>query len=221
MHRIYTIWKELLDLLFPRRCVGCTTVGADLCEACTELIVRNDMELPENTFAPLSYHDRRVREAIHRLKFRGAYSIAQSLAPFLTEALIDIASDSALFDGKETEMLVIPVPLYKKKLRVRGFNQCHYLAQYAVKETHLQNLRIRNDVLVKHKETESQVKTESKHIRKHNIRDSFSVPNPEYVRNSVCVILDDVITTGATLRECEQVLKKAGARKVYCLAVAH
>ena len=107
--------------------------------------------------------------------------------------------------------------MHRSRKRVRGFNQSELIA---ARLSSLINLRAENHILRKNKKTAPQVGL-SGEKRRNNIIGSFSVSNPESVKNKNVILVDDVKTTGATLEEAARVLKNAGAGKIWAVTVAH
>lgn len=112
--------------------------------------------------------------------------------------------------------LIIPVPLHFTRLFVRKYNQSAILADEISKHT---GIKAEYKTLVKTKKTLPQVLCDSKQRAK-NIKNAFKVKYPELVKDKRIVLIDDVFTTGATLRECAKVLIKAGAKSVDALTIA-
>lgn len=112
--------------------------------------------------------------------------------------------------------LVLPVPLHKKRLRHRGFNQSALLARHVAKRI---SIPLITDCLVRVKDTVPQVGLHAKE-RKKNIKNAFEVRN-KCIEAKRLMLIDDVFTTGATVRECSKVLKKAGAKDIYVVTLAH
>jgi ComF family protein len=109
--------------------------------------------------------------------------------------------------------LVAPVPLHPSRLRQRGFNQALLLAQ-AFPEVPLER-----EFLARQRHTPPQAGLNPKE-RRDNVKGAFAVPRPELVKGKSILLIDDVFTTGATVRECAKVLRRAGAREVNVLTVA-
>lgn len=112
---------------------------------------------------------------------------------------------------------IIPVPLHKKRLRQRGFNQSALLAKYLARHI---GVPLSLDCLVKIRDTMPQVGLNAKE-RKKNIRKAFEISNKKLIRGKNIVLVDDVFTTGTTVRECSKILKKSGAKDIYVLTLAH
>ncbi len=159
-------------------------------------------------------YDEGLRELIHLLKYNGVRPAAAVLGRMLAEA---IAPLTPVFT--QDEVLVIPVPLYKGKMRQRGFNQAELIARAALK--HLGDPRLRLDAafLQRVRDTHSQIGLTS-HQRRENMRGAFAVPVAAEVNGREVVLVDDVYTTGTTVSECAKVLRRAGARRVWVATVA-
>jgi len=146
-----------------------------------------------------------LRKAINLLKYHNMKRLSKPLSKVMLQ--MDIPKADA----------VIPIPLYKDRLRQREFNQSALLAKYTAKNT---GAALLVDCLVKIKDTKPQVGLSSRE-RRRNIKNAFDVEKKEFIKGKDILLMDDVITTGATVRECSRVLKKAGAANIYVLALAH
>ena len=117
--------------------------------------------------------------------------------------------------------VVVPIPLYRRRERARGFNQAALIAEVFIQ--HLQGIgsvHIEYDNLIKIRNTVSQTKLNSYEQRAHNVHDSFSLTYPERVIGKNVILVDDVYTSGATIREAVSILKRAGAQKIIAFVVA-
>lgn len=155
-----------------------------------------------------------LRELIHLLKYDHVQPAGAVLGRMLAEAIADL---QPLF-GSET-ILVVPVPLFFRKKRQRGFNQAEIIARAALKQIGGDRLQLAPDVLERCRETQSQIGL-SRHQRRENMRGAFAVVRPEKVEGREALVVDDVFTTGTTVSECARVLRRAGATKVFVATVA-
>lgn len=161
-----------------------------------------------------SYEDE-LREMIHLLKYGGVYPAAKVLGQMLALA---IAKLEPVFTAEP--VVVVPVPLHRRKQRQRGFNQAELIARAALKLGGWQNgLRLCPRVLERKRETTSQTGL-TRHQRRENLRGAFAVAQPERVKGREILLVDDVYTTGATLMECARVLRRVGAGKIWVATVA-
>ena len=170
--------------------------------------------------AILAYKEPLVRNAIWEMKYRGNREITKRLAKVVYEFLLAEVEDWQTFSNF-IEPIIIPVPITKKRKVERGFNQSERLSIYIDKLDRGHNFGVKLGLLEKVKETPKQSLSKSRSERLENLKGSFKVKEPEQIRGRNIIILDDVITTGATMREIKKCLKQAGARKVVGVAVAH
>jgi ComF family protein len=156
-----------------------------------------------------------LRELIHLLKYNQVRPAANVLGRMLAEAIADL---QPLLAG--SEVLVVPVPLHRRKLRERGFNQSELIARAALKlQPAVDRFRLSATALERRRETKSQIGL-SRHQRRENIRGAFAVANPHEVAGLGILLVDDVFTTGTTVSECARILRRAGASKVCVATVA-
>lgn len=198
----------LLDLFFPERCAACGRPGALFCGAC-----RRELRPypPDETTAGLEamtvawLYERPVRRAVHALKYRRKRRVAGALADALADALATPPVGDAL----------VPVPLHAGRLAERGFNQSEELARRLAARW---RLPMRADGLARARDTGHQAGL-SRRERLGNVVGAFvwraSEPPPARV-----ILVDDVLTTGATLAACADALRAAGAREVRAVALA-
>ena len=207
----------VLDLLFPRRCVFCRRFlekgESDICARCeTELpYTSNGGEQVGRHFAlciaPL-YYEKDVRESIRRYKFHDAELYAYAYGKLVAGCIRDRLSGQ--FD------VISWVPLSEKRLRERGYDQAMLLAKAAASELGVEAV----PMLEKVRDTAKQSQTGSAEKRRANIAGAYRVLEPERVQGRRILLIDDVVTTGATLDECARTLRRAGAPAVFCAALA-
>jgi len=149
-----------------------------------------------------------VQRLIYRFKYRGEQYLSHFLGGFLSKRLKE---------QKDWEYsYLVPVPLHKKRLRERGFNQASLLASEIAKNL---NLTVLGDVLLRIKETSVQAGL-GRQERFVNLKQVFSVKDSLKLKGQSVVLVDDIYTTGSTANECSRVLLEAGVKKVYVLTVA-
>ncbi len=236
LHTINIILKKiqttLLDAFFPIRCLGCNTFDDWICEECHTTLpiltqqhcpvckkhtTNNGVVCPEcfnitkdninGVFVASYYNDKLLKKSIHYYKYRFVRDLSEPLSLLLAQAL----NNSTL----PTPDIIIPVPLHKRRLRWRGFNQATELA----KSLDLQ-IPLITDILLRVRYTMPQVKMKNKIKRQENLTDAFVITNNTSIKNKNILLIDDVITTGATLTECAHTLKLNGAKTVFCLVLA-
>ena len=159
----------------------------------------------------------RVKEAIHALKYDGLYAVAPRLGEFLAEAV------SRLADEAPANMLVVPVPLHRSKHADRGFNQARPLATQALRtlgKTHPGwRMTLAASSLVRQRATASQAGLTPR-MRRMNVRGAFKVSDPAAVKDRHVLVIDDILTTGATARAVSKALLDAGAASVWVATLA-
>lgn len=217
-----TLLARLLDFIFPARCVGCNARGHYLCARCLERAPEADsVELPDS-FALFTYDYAPIKRAVWLLKYRGARTVAKPLGQALYGRLIEYLADAlALYPGEQDKQwLVIPIPLSAKRLRERGFNQAEHLArQLATRDT--TTFQLAPKILTKIIHTPTQVSIKDRRARLANLAGAFVVTDKNAVTGRNIILVDDVITTGATITEAKRTLLAAGARRIIGIAVAH
>lgn len=223
----------LWDLLFPVRCVSCRNPGSWWCDSCrksSELIRRNPCPscasrkaihdcpktLDLDGLAALGfYHDRKLRSVLHALKYKGADVVMSALENRLgewAEERLDVWPWSGLSDLAIQSAIGTP-----QSVRRRGFDQARLLAQVVNRE--LIPWACPCDVLSRSNSLEPQAKLQVGEIRRANVTGSFSLKVGATIPSNI-LLVDDVLTTGATLSEIAKVLRAGGAQKVFALVLA-
>ncbi|HEY4482726.1 MAG TPA: phosphoribosyltransferase family protein [Candidatus Paceibacterota bacterium] len=207
---------KLLDLLFPRSCIGCGAKHELLCETCLAVLPIADND-KENCRARFAYGDKTVRQAIWQLKYKHKRGFGEILGTALGELLLEDLSDLAELENFRNPTL-IPVPMSIKRLRERVYNQAELIASAVAKVT---SLPLIPKAVIKIKDTPSQVSQHNRTKRLKNLEEAFSILDPALIKNRNIIIIDDVYTTGATMAELTRTLKKSGAKRVLAYTVAH
>lgn len=205
---------RLLDLLFPPKCPFCGRVldAPGVCDACGRHLpwVPDSQAVREGAdglrcAAPLWYEDK-VREAILRMKFQGVSAAAEPLGALVAQCAAEHLPGE--FDT------VTWVPVSRKRLRCRGYDQSRLLAESACRCWETKPAAL----LEKTEDNPAQSSLTEAAARRANVRGVYrALPGAAGRR---ILLIDDVCTTGATLTECIQVLREAGAASVVCAAVA-
>ncbi len=163
-------------------------------------------------------YDSEMREMLHTLKFGGMQRVAEHvLGEWMAGAFLKLEGEAA------AELVVVPVPLFEERERERGFNQAMLLARAGVKRvTKLRpwwKLELRPEALVRSKDTRALFALRPDQ-RRRGLRGAFQIGDAAAVRGREVLLVDDILTTGATARECAKVLLRAGAAKVWVATVA-
>ena len=204
----------LLDILLPKKCVGCGKEGQYICKDCEIFLseVPNLMEVrpPSVRSSVMSVweYEGIIEKAILKIKYDGYYDIINELAD---KALEKIELHLPL------DTYITYVPMFQKKEKQRGFNQAELIARKIGDRYTRQAGRL----LEKVRDNRSQVDLGPAE-RIENVRDVFSAAPSELmeVRPQSVLLVDDVYTTGATMAECMKVLKKAGVKNIWGFTLA-
>lgn len=220
------MFRFILDLIYPKRCVSCGQLGTYLCPDCltkveflqmqycpgckfvakrglTHLKCRSKTRL--DGIQSLAIYEGGVRQLIQKIKYKGAFDILSEVLPtFLQRVFLEF----------EPGLTLIPVPLHSDRLQYRGFNQATLLTQ---KLANYFNEPYFLNYLSRKRNTVSQTHL-SRQERLLNLKDAFLASNE--VRGKSFLLVDDVWTTGATLNEAARELKKKGANKIYAFTMA-
>ncbi|MBQ8940261.1 MAG: ComF family protein [Firmicutes bacterium] len=228
--RFSDIKETLLELIFPNCCMVCgevlefhkekwlcpkcrlETISGKTCDICGVPIIANNICSDcqnkklyfKRAYCAYEYKDK-VRKAIHNIKFNNEPRNVE----YFARPLYDYAKSHG-FSGAD---IVVPVPMHKKKLKQRGYNQSAMLASF------LANLGMGEyrEALVKIRDTQNQHDLSEKERLK-NLKDAFTVTGD--VKDKKILLVDDIYTTGSTVNECAKTLIKAGAESVEVICIA-
>lgn len=157
-----------------------------------------------------------LRTLLHLLKYEGMEPLAKRLGTLLADQILAIPE----LPG---DLLIVPVPLYGKKRRQRGFNQSALLARGALEALRTGRpalqVKVADSALTRRRATQSQAGL-SPHQRRVNVRGAFFVSRGEAVAGRNVLLIDDIYTTGATARACSEALRRAGAKTIWVATVA-
>jgi ComF family protein len=219
MHKFF---NTLLNIFFPRHCISCGDNVEDLCIKCLADSPAAEYEDTDWIFPILNYRHPPIKKAVWLLKYKGKKEFAKIFAETMYPRILEEISELKLLDGFHNPLLV-PIPLAPKRHAHRGFNQAELICQNLAKMDGNLNFKLETNILIKLKDTENQVKIKDRKIRLKNLTGSFSIKNLEKnkIKNRNIILIDDVITTGATLTEAKKTLQKAGAKKIIAFTIAH
>lgn len=224
--------KLLLDLIFPEECLNCQAAGALVCPACLNqlkfCLARQDAYLAKNNLLEIfiagDYQDRQLASLIKKYKYNFLSRLGKILAQFLitfwqAEDIANIYPALKIIKAKPADnIILIPVPLTKRRQRWRGFNQAEILArELSVQLGYGLDLNLKR---IKNRPPQASL---DEAARLKNLQDVFYYPTevaPLNLTNKIIILVDDVTTTGATLNAAAAALKRAGATKIYGLVLA-
>lgn len=207
----------LLDLLYPSKCAFCGALIEKKCRGCCEKCEKN-LPFTKNggkqsgnfftvSLSPL-YYEREVRDALLRYKFQRMSAYCEPFGILMADCV------SAYLENQVD--IVTWVPLSGKRLKKRGFDQSQLLAETMAQELWLPC----KPVLEKTVHTAQQSRTGSAEKRRANVSGAYQVRDKSLVSGKTVLLIDDIVTTGATFSECARMLGIAGAERVYCAALA-
>lgn len=227
----------ILDILFPKRCVGCGRIGKYFCEKCTSSI---RIILPSETICPVCEkpaidgathpgcrtrytvdgltsffrYDGVVRKAVKSIKYRRVFDLAKEFINLVPSPLF-----SQLPIRNFQFAILIPVPLHWLRQRDRGFNQAEALGALLTQKL---QISLRTDMLRRVKMTAPQVEMKKREDRLKNMEGVFAVGTGTLTHGHIDAIFlfDDVFTTGATMRAAANILKRAGVKFVWGITMA-
>lgn len=209
------MFHDFINLLYPKLCYACDSVLKSneqiLCTACLHALPIADHHLEkdnpvekifygripvENATALLLFDKKGMaQKLIHNLKYRGHQEIGPFLGAWLGEELKGL-------EGWKDVTTVVPVPLHRKKLKIRGFNQVAGFGQEIAKAL---GVPYREDILLKISATQTQT-LKTRFARWGSIDETFFLKEKSSLENAHVLLVDDLVTTGATLEACAQKL---------------
>ena len=210
------LYHYIMELLFPRKCVLCGKLlkkeELDLCRDCR-------MEAPVysggksklqflDSFAAVWYYEKSVRNSLLRYKFRGARSYAVSYGRLLAMSLLE--QENLEFD------LLTWVPVSRLRKFRRGYDQVELLAKAVGAELGMTPIALLRKI--RHNRPQSGISDAA--ARRANVLGAYRMEPVAEISGKRILLLDDILTTGATAGECARILKTAGAKEVHCAAIA-
>lgn len=242
MHWLSYALQQLRNAIFPTRCIYCETVGDKaICDACSEQLVKVGENycircgrIRKTSFrAPdcgvchgeplgvirarsLLRYDDGGRRALAAFKYEGSLAAGKQLSSALRK-YIAVGFAEVFDEPGLVADAVVAVPLHARRLRQRSYNQAELLAEAVALELRVQLIR---RALIRRRDTPTQVGL-SAPKRYDNVRGAFAVAKASgsKLQGKTVLLVDDLMTTGATLRACASALKKGGARRVYGLTL--
>lgn len=226
---------RLLDLVWPNDCIGCEAPLSEraLCPSCRRRIATRITPACVRCHLPLTA----ARAVCRRCQDQPpAFAAALALGPYrpdelacplgravralkyhgLRRAAVDLGELLAQRYRFDSRALIVPVPLHPERLRSRGYNQAALLARTLARR---RGLSYDLSLLARARATSTQAQLASAEARRRNMEDAFTVRRPDVVRGRRVVVVDDVMTTGATAEGCARALREAGAVAVYVYTV--
>lgn len=221
----------IIDLLFPKFCLGCGYLGVYLCPSCSNKLesTKNDICLYCNKASlfglthpncsrnhgidgsmSIYHYNPLLKKIIKNIKYRLATDVWQEFCKVIEPQVI---IKLGFYKKLSRDFFIQPIPLSKLRYNERGFNQAKMISSFFQKLLDFPTI----DLLIRKDDRLPQAQTKNKRIRYFNVKDVFI--NTGNVPENI-LLIDDVITSGSTIKEATRILKTAGAKKVYALALA-
>ena len=213
--KLQAIPRLLINALFPQHCLGCKRLDVELCANCLRSIIDPEVLSADSQIQLLTlgrYTTPLLQRAIKQLKFHGQHSIGKPLGEALAAT---IAKERVIENPDNT--LVLPIPLHKKRMQERGYNQAACIAQPIAS---LLGIEYTDTILARAVSTHRHADMEHAERWKH-IRGAFSLrPGAEQqIEGKHMLLVDDVVTTGATALEAAHLLLSQGAKRITICAI--
>ncbi len=231
------IWEAIVDFVYPKVCAGCGVWGTILCVECLDRLDTVDQICPVcGEGSPMGWTHKPCKTpkgmdgliTIFEYREPVMHSVVDEIKYGFNKELVKIILKDFVFETGITFDLLVPVPLYYYRENWRGFNQAELLAE--VVGSQMSNAKTER-VLKRVRNTKQQVLMKSREEREKNIKGAFAVDHrfqlssppagETSLRKKKILLVDDVFTSGADMRECTRILKKAGVEVVWGLALAH
>lgn len=220
--------SDLLDLILPRYCAVCghilSSTEKDICLDCLYRMPRIEHDAQKEIeklfwgIIPIeratSYIYYRKGSPYNNLLHLAKYKNRPDVARYLAAAAATELAAQGFFDGIDA---IIPLPLSKKKKRKRGYNQCDYIAEGLSKVTSIPVIR---DAVARTVANETQTH-KNRDERWQNVAGIFAVTKPEALQGKHLLLVDDVLTTGATIASCAACINSLPGTKVSLFTIAH
>lgn len=227
---------NILDIIYPRRCLACGRFGKYFCNRCTGTIriigvseaicpicerpaiggrthPRCQTSYSLDGLTSIFCYDGIIRQAIKSLKYRYVSDLTDEFISLIPSSVFN-----NLAIQQYNNCILVPIPLHSSRFRSRGFNQAEVLGRPLAGRLHIP---IRNDILRRVKATTPQVEMKDRGKRLDNMKGVFAVHHDSCLLSHETIILfDDVFTTGATMRAAGETLKRAGAKSVWAVTMA-
>ncbi len=206
-------FEKALNLFFPIKCGVCGKIGLPICNKCEEIIKKHEINLTNkelfNTNIEIKKifiykYDDIIRDLLINYKFNDYSYLADTFAYL-------IKNNKKMFGILKSYDIIIPVPLHKKRLLERGYNQTELIAKKL-------GIKMETNCLIKIKNIKPQ-STKNAEERKKDIKNTYILKNEEKIKGKKVLLFDDIYTTGSTANECIKTIIKA-TNKIGFLSIA-
>jgi len=212
----------IFSWLYPKKCVGCSKEGIYLCKNCRKKIypvrqVYNSQPGIFDIWLSVFRYNQIIKGLIHKFKYRfigqaGEILIKKALRFLSVEPIFRFSLNQI----KKVKPILVPIPLHWYRFNWRGFNQAKIISRYLADDWHL---RIDDQLIQRNKFTWPQSGL-SRAKRIENVADAFKINRFRRIKNSPFLLVDDVLTTGETMRQAGRLLKKRQASWIGAFSLA-
>jgi competence protein ComFC len=215
MRALNNIFEFLLEIFLPKeeKTIALENISE---EHLLSLEKANEIHVPKLK-SIFNYKDKIIKRAIWEIKYNRNDKILKTFSKILYEFIFEAFADEIAFSNFK-DPIIVPIPSSRSK-KEKGFNQAELIAKEIFRIDNGKNFKIRIDFLSKIKETQNQSKIKNRTDRLKNLINAFSASTEADGEN--IILIDDVITTGATMKEATRALKEAGAKNVLGFSIAH
>lgn len=226
---LFKAWRSSLDILFPPICLNCRgnllSRGEKenlLCSTCFNGIkIYSNIVRPDprfNLMAIGSYENSALRELLHYFKYNGFLAAKIPLEKLIVKWLD--TNSSLVSSILDSSFCLVPIPLHKKRLRDRGFNQAEIISEILSRRL---NLPLERNLLERIRDTKSQIKMSGVGEREENVKNSIRIKEGKassLLQYQSVILVDDIYTSGSTMKEAAKALRQAGVKNITALVIA-
>ena len=207
---------NILNLIYPEVCFWCEDISKESpCKKCQKELdeiakYHNKYLLDEIEYAYLFKYEGKIRQKILDYKFNEKVYLKNGFASLFLQ-------NKKMCQFLKKFDIICPVPIHKKRIKQRGYNQSKLIAKQIAKN--ITNLKFKNNLIkkIQNNKPQSSLNRES---RKQNVQNVYSICRKEQIQGKNILLFDDIYTTGSTIKECAKILKNAGANKIGAVTIA-
>ena len=224
------MFEDLLSLIYPRNCVACGNSlfkhEEQVCNYCYLNLPKSNFHKQDKNPVEILFYGRAqlvmassfylfhkkgsIQKVLHSIKYKGNKELAALVGKWYAQ---DLANHEVIYDAH----VIIPFPLHQNKLKQRGYNQS---TEFAKGLANTLNIKLNPEALQRIEYTSTQTK-KSKYERWENVEDVFQLTDKDSLKGKHVVLVDDVITTGATIEACYKTLQQVEDIKISVLSIAY